>query len=127
MAGGSGRYSTEPATTGFGGVFSQATGFWWSIGMLVDLGGDDEYRGVYFAQGASAHFAIGSMIDHAGDDQCDDVFTCWGRPWVRRATGRSAPSWTSPVIDVYYIREDRPPAVDSSMGLFCDKTVECVR
>ena len=57
----------------YGGVFSQATGFWWSIGMLVDLGGDDRYRGVYFAQGAAAHFAIGSMIDQSGDDHYNDA------------------------------------------------------
>ncbi len=56
----------------YGGVFSQATGFWWSIGMLVDFGGNDRYRGVYYAQGAAAHFAIGSHIDHAGDDQYND-------------------------------------------------------
>ena len=57
----------------YGGVFSQATGFWWAIGMLVDLGGNDTYRGVYFAQGAAAHFAIGSLIDHAGDDHYNDA------------------------------------------------------
>ena len=78
----------------YGGVFSQATGFWWSIGMLVDMGGNDKYRGVYFAQGAAAHFAIGSMIDHAGDDHYNDAqvlgpgIGCRARRLDRHVCGR---------------------------------------
>ncbi|MHB8952633.1 MAG: hypothetical protein ACYC4U_06600 [Pirellulaceae bacterium] len=105
----------------YGGVFSQATGFWWSVGMLVDLGGNDKYRGVYFAQGASAHFAIGSMIDHAGDDHYND----------QRVLGQTLGSARDGAIgtfvdvagdDVYYIPKKSAGGGDmNSVGLFCDK------
>ncbi|MHB9022991.1 MAG: hypothetical protein ACYC7E_02290 [Armatimonadota bacterium] len=52
----------------FGGVFSQAVGYWYGIGILDDREGNDSYRGVWYAQSATAHFAISYLSDGGGDD-----------------------------------------------------------
>ncbi len=105
----------------YGGVFSQATGFWWGIGMLVDRGGNDTYRGVYFAQGAAAHFAIGSLIDHAGDDRYNDARV------LGMALGAGRDGAIGTFVDVagqdeYYIPKKSAGGGDeNSIGLFCDQ------
>ncbi len=52
-----------------GGVFSQGVGYWYALGMLVDMSGNDSYNGVWYAQGAAAHYAVGSLCDLAGNDR----------------------------------------------------------
>ncbi|HEY3417125.1 MAG TPA: hypothetical protein VGM23_09605, partial [Armatimonadota bacterium] len=52
----------------FGGVFTQAVGYWYGIGILDDRTGNDSYRGVWYAQSATAHFGISYQDDGAGDD-----------------------------------------------------------
>jgi hypothetical protein len=105
----------------YGGVFSQATGFWWSLGMLVDFGGEDRYRGVYYAQGASAHFAIGSLIDHAGNDQYNDRFVL-GQTLGAGRDGSVATFVDVQGDDIYYIPKKSAGGGDmNSIGLFCDQ------
>jgi hypothetical protein len=105
----------------YGGVFSQATGFWWSIGMLVDLGGDDKYRGVYFAQGASAHFAIGSMIDESGDDRYNDERVL-GQTLGAARDGSIGTFVDVAGNDIYYIPKKSAGGGDmNAIGLFCDQ------
>ncbi len=55
--------------TYFGGVFSQAVGYWYGIGILDDREGDDSYRSVWYGQSATAHFAISYLVDGAGNDK----------------------------------------------------------
>ena len=105
----------------YGGVFSQATGFWWSIGMLVDLGGNDKYRGVYFAQGAAAHFAIGSMIDESGDDHYNDERVL-GQTLGAARDGSIGTFVDVTGKDIYYIPKKSAGGGDmNSIGLFCDQ------
>jgi hypothetical protein len=123
MAGGVGAlFDGAGNDTYYGGVFSQGTGFWWSIGMLVDLGGDDKYRGVYFAQGASAHFAIGSMVDQDGQDVYNDARV------LGQTLGAARDGSIGTFVDVagndtYYIPKKSAGGGDmNSIGLFCDQT-----
>jgi hypothetical protein len=53
----------------FGGVFSQAVGYWYGVGILDDRSGNDRYRSVWYGQSATAHFAMSLLVDGAGDDQ----------------------------------------------------------
>ncbi len=106
--------------TYYGGVFSQATGFWWSLGMLVDFGGNDKYRGVYYAQGAAAHFAIGAQIDHAGNDQYND------RGVLGQVLGAGRDGSVGLLLDregddTYYIPKKSAGGGDmNALGVFCD-------
>ncbi len=54
--------------TYFGGVFSQAVGYWYGIGILDDREGNDNYRSVWYGQSATAHFAVSYLLDGAGND-----------------------------------------------------------
>lgn len=51
-----------------GGVFAQGIGYWMGLGVLYDLDGYDTYHAVWYAQGAAAHFAVGALIDNNGND-----------------------------------------------------------
>jgi hypothetical protein len=89
--------------------------------MLVDMGGKDTYRGVYFAQGSAAHFAIGSLIDHAGDDHYNDARVLG----LALGAGRDGSVGTFVDVagqDVYYIpKESAGGGDENSIGLFCDQ------
>lgn len=52
-----------------GGTFCQGLGYWFGTGILVDTSGDDSYDAVWYAQGSAAHHALGILIDGAGDDR----------------------------------------------------------
>ena len=105
----------------YGGVFSQAIGFWWSVGMLVDLGGNDTYRGVYYAQGAAAHFAVGSLIDHSGNDQYNDR-SVKGQVLGAARDGAVAAMLDGAGDDVYYIPKKSAGGGDmNAIGVLSDK------
>jgi hypothetical protein len=91
------------------------------MGMLVDAGGNDKYRGVYYAQGAAAHFAIGSLIDRAGDDRYNDE----GILGQSLGAGRDGSIGTMVDVagdDIYYIPKKSAGGGDmNSIGLFCDQ------
>jgi hypothetical protein len=50
------------------GVFGQGVGYWYGLGGLVDFGGADSYQGVWYVQGSAAHYALGCLIDETGND-----------------------------------------------------------
>ncbi len=52
----------------FGGVFSQAVGYWFGIGILDDRSGNDTYRSVWYGQSATAHFGVSYLNDGGGND-----------------------------------------------------------
>jgi hypothetical protein len=52
-----------------GAVFAQAVGYWYGVGLLFDLEGQDSYEAVYYGQSASAHFALSYHLDVEGDDK----------------------------------------------------------
>ena len=52
-----------------GGTFCQGAGYWFGTGVLAEGGGDDLYEAVWYAQGSAAHFAVGALLDVAGDDR----------------------------------------------------------
>ena len=51
-----------------GGVFSQAVGYWYGIGILDDRAGDDSYHDVWYGQSATAHMGISYLDDGGGND-----------------------------------------------------------
>jgi len=51
-----------------GGLFNQGVGYWFGIGFLIDSGGDDSYSGIWYNFGSAAHFAGGVHLDSDGDD-----------------------------------------------------------
>ncbi len=59
-AGGNDFYNSE--------VYSQGTGYWFSLGILVDSAGDDFYQATEYAQGAGIHLALGVLADLGGRD-----------------------------------------------------------
>ncbi|HLO40336.1 MAG TPA: hypothetical protein VK176_04875, partial [Phycisphaerales bacterium] len=54
------------------GEFSQACGYFWSLGLLHDFAGHDVYLAARYSQGSAAHQAAGLLLDDSGDD------TYWG-------------------------------------------------
>lgn len=51
-----------------GGVFAQGGGFWWGTGVLADRSGDDRYDALWYGMGSGAHYAVGVLADGAGRD-----------------------------------------------------------
>lgn len=108
----------------YGGVFSQAVGFWWGAGMLVDYGGHDTYRGVYYAQGAAAHFAVGSLVDLDGNDRYNDRGVL-GQVLGAGRDGSVATALDVGGNDIYYLPKKSGGGGDmNSIGLLCDKAGE---
>jgi len=52
-------------------VFAQGTGYWQGTGLLSDGGGSDTYDAYWYVQGGAAHYAVGILCD-GGDG--DDVY-----------------------------------------------------
>jgi len=52
-----------------GGTFCQGAGYWFGTGVLADGGGDDLYEAVWYAQGSAAHYALGALLDVSGNDR----------------------------------------------------------
>ena len=48
------------------------------IGLLMDLGGNDDYRADLFAQGGAYWFGLGLLIDDSGDDHYEAFEHCQG-------------------------------------------------
>ncbi len=57
-----------------GAISAQGSGYWLSIGMLIDGKGNDRYRARRYSQGAGTHWAIGALIDFEGND----TYLSWG-------------------------------------------------
>jgi hypothetical protein len=52
-----------------GGTFCQGAGYWFGTGVLVDGGGDDLHEAVWYAQASGAHYALGTLLDVSGNDR----------------------------------------------------------
>jgi len=50
----------------YGGVFAQAVGYWYGIGILDARGSKNNYRSVWYGQSATAHFAVSYLVDGGG-------------------------------------------------------------
>ncbi len=50
-------------------VFGQGCSYWYSLGILVDEGGQDVYSAAQYSQGTGIHLSAGVLMDLAGDDQ----------------------------------------------------------
>jgi hypothetical protein len=61
--------------TYFGGVFSQAVGYWYAIGILDDRAGNDTYRDVWYGQSATAHMGVSYLAEGGGDDTYTSLMT----------------------------------------------------
>ena len=46
-----------------GGVFAQAVGYWYAIGILDDRAGNDRYRAVWYGQSATAHMGLSYLCE----------------------------------------------------------------
>jgi hypothetical protein len=51
-------------------TFAQGSGYWQGTGVLSDAGGSDRYDAYYYVQGGVAHYAVGILAD-AGDGNDD--------------------------------------------------------
>ncbi len=51
-----------------GGVYAQASAYWYALGMLIDGGGNDVFTAVYYPQGSGIHLAGGFLLNREGDD-----------------------------------------------------------
>jgi hypothetical protein len=51
-----------------GDFFAQGVGFWFALGGLADEAGDDRYVATRYAQGAGIHLGVGVLADGAGND-----------------------------------------------------------
>ncbi len=49
--------------------FSQGMGYFWGVGTFLDLDGDDEYQASRYGHGASAHYGVGMQLDYQGNDR----------------------------------------------------------
>ncbi len=50
-------------------VFGQGCSYWYSLGILVDEGGQDLYSAAQYSQGTGIHLSAGVLLDLSGDDQ----------------------------------------------------------
>ncbi|MCD6587181.1 MAG: HEAT repeat domain-containing protein [Candidatus Fermentibacteraceae bacterium] len=50
-------------------VFGQGCAYYYSLGVLVDEGGQDIYSSAQYSQGSGIHLASGILVDMEGDDQ----------------------------------------------------------
>lgn len=51
-----------------GGIYAQASAYWYALGMLIDGGGNDVFTAVYYPQGSGIHLAGGFLLNREGDD-----------------------------------------------------------
>jgi len=51
-----------------GGAICQGVGYWFALGALVDGAGNDNYTCLHYGQGAPFHYGVGALLDNAGDD-----------------------------------------------------------
>ncbi|MDH4325171.1 MAG: hypothetical protein OEW90_13625, partial [Betaproteobacteria bacterium] len=49
-------------------MFAQGVGYYYALGLLWDLAGNDRYRAARYAQGNGVHEAVGVLRDEAGND-----------------------------------------------------------
>ncbi len=52
-----------------GANFSQGHGYFFGTGICLDLDGNDEYLAARYGQGSSAHYGVGLFIDRQGADR----------------------------------------------------------
>jgi len=51
-----------------GGAICQGEGYWFALGALIDGAGNDQYNCLHYGQGGPFHFGIGALLDNAGND-----------------------------------------------------------
>jgi len=50
-------------------VMSFGSSYWYSLGMLIDDGGNDKYSLSHYGLGSGIHLSVGALYDEGGDDQ----------------------------------------------------------
>jgi HEAT repeat protein len=100
------------------GVYSQATGYWYTLGLLIDNEGNDIYNSVYYPQGSGIHLAIGALVDRDGDD----VYVSRSGPGQGSAHDYSV-GFLSDYRgdDIYVIDGGNAAALTNSFALFVDR------
>ncbi|MEI6520928.1 MAG: hypothetical protein WCO98_12950 [bacterium] len=105
--------------TYFGGVFSQAVGYWYGIGILDDRSGNDNYRSVWYGQSATAHFAVSYLVDGTGNDH----YTSTNCVNVGAAHDFSVSLFVEESgDDIYEGASNMGQALNNSIALFVDKS-----
>jgi hypothetical protein len=51
-----------------GGAICQGVGYWFALGALVDGAGNDNYTCLHYGQAGPFHFGVGALLDNGGDD-----------------------------------------------------------
>ena len=46
-----------------------------SLGLLLDLAGDDQYQGVWYVQGSAVHYAVSELLDLEGNDHYSSLLS----------------------------------------------------
>ena len=52
-----------------GSNFSQGCGYFFGIGLKLDMNGNDEHGAARYGHGAGAHYGVGLFVDYGGDDR----------------------------------------------------------
>ncbi len=50
------------------GVFGQGVAYWFALGLLIDFDGNDVYHGPWYVQGSAVHHAASAFLDLNGND-----------------------------------------------------------
>jgi hypothetical protein len=51
-----------------GGLYCQGSSYWFALGALIDMDGNDTYIADYYSQSAAMHDTAAYLIDYKGDD-----------------------------------------------------------
>ncbi len=89
------------------------------IGVLLDRGGDDQYRADLFAQGGAFWFGLGVLVDQSGNDRYEAFELCQGA-----STHLSAGILADWGGDDYYLAYEHAQGVgmDRAAGILYDHT-----
>lgn len=87
-------------------VFGQGGGYFYSLGVLYDTGGQDVYSSAQYSQGSGIHLASGILVDAGGDDQ-----------FISRRGPSQAPPTTFPQASCWTWRGKTatPPTADRAL------------
>ncbi|MEK7448855.1 MAG: hypothetical protein AAB019_05155 [Planctomycetota bacterium] len=69
MAGGTGLLQDLAGDDWYeGGVYAQASAYWYATGILHDKAGNDHYEGSFFVQSSGVHMGLTMLLDEGGND-----------------------------------------------------------
>jgi len=68
MSGGIGAIVDLKGSDSYSSDIAQACSYWWSLGVIYDSSGNDNYQCYQYGQGAATHMTLGILVDGLGND-----------------------------------------------------------